>query len=73
MERLFHERFSNTAKEAPDRPALRDEQGTLTYGETDDMSSALAEGLLQDGLCPGEAVAVLVSRQKEIEIGRAHV
>ncbi len=69
MNLLFHEHFSRTAQAAPGHPALCDEQGTLTYREADELTNGLADALLQAGLTAGEAVAVFVSRQKEILLG----
>ncbi|MFI1916034.1 acyl-CoA synthetase [Nocardia sp. NPDC020380] len=47
------------ARTWPDRPALADERGELTYSELDRQSDALARGLQRMGIRPGTVVAVL--------------
>ena len=42
-----------------DRPALVDELGTLTYRQLDERSNALARAWLEDGVHPGDGVAIL--------------
>ncbi len=69
MKLLFHEHFSKIAAEQPDRTALSDSQGILSYRETDELSSGIAAALKKAGLQAGEAAAVFVSRQKEIMLG----
>ena len=69
MDLLFHEHVSSIAASFPERTALIDEQGSLTYLRTDELSNGIAYVLSQAGLSPSEAVAVLVSRQKEIILG----
>lgn len=45
------------AAEEPDRPAVIGETGGLTYAELLDRAAALARGLLEIGLRPGETVS----------------
>ena len=66
---MFCEHFMKRAKADPGRIALSDEKGDLSYQEADELSNGLAKALVQDGLKAGEAVAVFVSRQKEIMLG----
>src|SRR5690606_37190742 len=49
----------HSARIAPDRPALVDERGELTYKELDDQSTAVARGLQAAGITEGTVVAVL--------------
>jgi fatty-acyl-CoA synthase len=42
-----------------DRPALTDELGTLSYSEVDQRSTALANAWLEDGIEPGDTIAIL--------------
>ncbi len=42
-----------------DRPALEDEVGVLTYRDIDERSNALANAWMNDGLRPGDTVAIL--------------
>lgn len=43
----------------PDAPAITDERGTLTFGEVDRQSNALANKLLSAGLEAGDVIAVI--------------
>ncbi|GAB2508587.1 acyl-CoA synthetase [Nocardia heshunensis] len=47
------------ARKWPDRPAVADEHGELTYRELDEQSDALARGLQRLGVKPGTVVGVL--------------
>ncbi|MGV9795046.1 acyl-CoA synthetase [Gordonia sp. NPDC003422] len=47
------------AEEYPDAPAITDERGTVTFGELDRQSNALANTLLASGVAPGSVVGVL--------------
>ncbi len=49
----------HSARIAPDRPALVDERGELSYRELDDQSTAVARGLQAAGITEGTVVAVL--------------
>ncbi|TMK99595.1 MAG: acyl-CoA synthetase [Actinobacteria bacterium] len=43
----------------PDRTAIVDERGTLTFGEVQKRTNALARGLLQSGVGEGDGVAIM--------------
>jgi fatty-acyl-CoA synthase len=43
----------------PERPMLIDELGTLTYGEVDERTNAIANGLLQAGVGTGDRVGLM--------------
>src|ERR1700741_2441036 len=43
----------------PDAPALIDERGTLTFGEVDRRTNALARAFAGHGLTEGDAVALM--------------
>ncbi|WP_461168201.1 acyl-CoA synthetase [Tsukamurella serpentis] len=47
------------ALENPDRTAIVDEHGTLTFAQYDAQSNALARGLVAAGMKPGDVIAVL--------------
>jgi fatty-acyl-CoA synthase len=47
-----------------DQPAVIDELGELTYKELDERSNALANAWLEQGLEPGEGVAILVRNHR---------
>jgi acyl-CoA synthetase (AMP-forming)/AMP-acid ligase II/uncharacterized membrane protein len=43
----------------PERPMLIDELGTLTYGEVDERTNAIANGLLEAGVGAGDRVGLM--------------
>ncbi|WP_431971107.1 acyl-CoA synthetase [Nocardia sp. bgisy134] len=49
----------HSARIAPDRIALADERGELTYRELDEQSTAVARGLHDAGITEGTVIAVL--------------
>ncbi|WP_241153682.1 AMP-binding protein [Nocardioides pantholopis] len=51
--------FATVALREPDRPAIVDELGTLTYGELHRRANALARGLADLGVEAGDAVALM--------------
>ncbi|HWE08530.1 MAG TPA: AMP-binding protein [Solirubrobacteraceae bacterium] len=51
--------YLGAAARYPDAPALIDERGSLTFGEVDRRTNALARGLAGHGLTEGDAVALM--------------
>lgn len=51
--------FASLAVRHPDRPAVVDERGTLTFAELHRRSNALARGLAALGVREGDAVAIM--------------
>ncbi|WP_433711189.1 acyl-CoA synthetase [Nocardia sp. CA-084685] len=49
----------HAAQTRPDAAAIVDERGEVTFGQLNDQSSALARGLQEQGLRPGDVVALL--------------
>ena len=47
-----------SALRTPDRPAIHDERGTITFAELDRSTNALANGLREMGLGEGDAIAI---------------
>ena len=47
------------ASERPDKAALADDAGTMTYAELDRAMDRIAAALARDGVGPGQAVAIL--------------
>src|SRR3954465_5537274 len=47
------------ARNFPDQPAVIDELGTLTFKEVDQRTNALAHALRNDGVEPGDGVAIM--------------
>jgi len=51
--------YATSALRQPDRPAIVDEGGTLTFAEVHGRTNALARGLASRGLGPGDGIALL--------------
>ena len=49
----------DSARSAPDSPALADEAGTVTYGELEARANALAHGLVETGIGPDDVAGIL--------------
>ena len=52
--------FQGAVRQFPDRPALSDESGTLTYQEWDQKAQAVAAFLIESGVAPGDRVAAFL-------------
>ncbi|UIP07555.1 acyl--CoA ligase [Erythrobacter sp. SDW2] len=55
----FSQILSQWAAAQPDKPAIRDDGGELTWGELDDRVERLAARLVETGLQKGQSVAIL--------------
>ncbi|WP_164543547.1 non-ribosomal peptide synthetase [Streptomyces mobaraensis] len=66
--RPVHERFAARAAADPDAPALITDGTTLTYGQVDAASRALAARLAEVGVADGDFVAVRVPRSPALVI-----
>ncbi|WP_282796711.1 amino acid adenylation domain-containing protein [Streptomyces sp. CC224B] len=58
----IHELFRKVVAAQPDAPALSDPDRTLTYGELDTRSDAVAAALHGHGVAPGDRVGVCLDR-----------
>ncbi|MFD6227983.1 amino acid adenylation domain-containing protein [Streptomyces sp. NPDC060232] len=58
----LHQLFERAADAYPDRPAVSDPDGTLTYAELDRRANRLAHTLLARGVRPGDRVGLLLER-----------
>lgn len=67
--KTFTDLFRRSVEAYPDRPAVRDENGTITYRELDRMSDYVAGRLLAHGFGPEKAAGILTGRTKEFVIG----
>lgn len=67
--KLIHELISEYALLSPDKTAVEDPFGKITYSELDLKSSSLSLSLMSLGVKPGGAVAVYVPYIKEILLG----
>lgn len=57
--------FQDAARSHPDRPFLRFEGDTLTYGDANDRVNRYASVLAAKGVCTGDVVGILVSNRPE--------
>jgi fatty-acyl-CoA synthase len=55
---------SFNARRTPDRAAIIDDEGSLTYQELDEAANALAHGLLAKGVRGGDGVAILARNHR---------
>lgn len=58
--------FARRAREYPERIAVRDQEGELTYAELDARANQAARYLLGLGIRPGEVVGIHVRRSTEL-------
>lgn len=64
-----HELFAQRAAETPDRTAVSDGRGSLTYAELDGRANQLAHRLRRAGVGAGDIVALCTDRSVEMTIG----
>ncbi len=69
MMKLIHERIADYAAACPQKTALQDAYGDMSYGELEAKSAAIARALTQLGVKQGETVAVYVPYAKDIVLG----
>ena len=66
---LVHGLLGDSAERDPDRVAVTGGASTLSYGELDRQSSALAHALGEHGVRPGERVGLLLEKSPEALVG----
>jgi len=69
MQALLHQLVENSAHRAPDEPALLHRDRRYSYRELAAEVEAIAGGLLEHGLGPGDRVAVYLPKVPEAVIG----
>ena len=69
MEQLIHELIADYAAVMPQKTALQDPFGEMTYGELEAKSAAVSRTLVTLGVKQGDAVAVYVPFTKDIMLG----
>ena len=62
--------MAHQAEDIPDLPALTDERGTLTWGEVDSQTNALANSLLDLGIKPGSVVGIIARDHRAIPLAQ---
>ena len=63
------ELFATAAAAAPDRPAVVDLSGALTFGELDERANQVAHRLRRAGVAPGSIVGLCTDRSTEMVVG----
>gem|GEM_PF-145609 len=77
----LHERWEMIARARPQRAALFTPTGTLTHGELESRSAALAALLVERGIAPGDRIGILMDKCADqivatlatVRIGAAYV
>ncbi len=69
MMRLIHELIADYAEATPQKTALQDVNGEMSYGELHARSTAISHALSTVGVAPGATIAVYVPYVKEIVLG----
>jgi amino acid adenylation domain-containing protein len=67
--KCLHEIFESRARDQPDRVAVRDARGQLTYGELGARARRLARRLRRAGVGPESLVGLCVDRTAELIVG----
>ena len=67
--KTFVDLFREAAQKYPDRPAVRDGMGEITYKELDKLSDYVAQKLTENGFGREKAAGILCGRTKEFAIG----
>ena len=67
--KLLHERISDFAARFPEKAAVADAAGEISYAALESRSAGFAAALAAIGTAPGDAVAVYVPYAKEIILG----
>ncbi|MEB3980325.1 amino acid adenylation domain-containing protein [Mycobacterium sp. 663a-19] len=62
----IHDVISVQVERAPDAPAVRVGQTTLTYRQLDDRATVIASELIRAGAAPGTVVALLLDRTPDL-------
>ena len=71
--KLIHELIAEYATVFPDKSAVTDPFGEITYGELEEKSAAVSAELVSLGVKRGDMVAVYVPYAKEIMVGAVSV
>src|SRR6185295_4783274 len=65
-----HELFEEQVEQTPDAVAVVSEDGVLSYGELNRRANRLAHRLREQGVKPGERVAMLLERSSELVVAQ---
>jgi len=67
--KTFVDLFREAVQKYPDKPAVRDGMGEITYKELDKLSDYVAQKLTENGFGREKAAGILCGRTKEFAIG----
>ncbi|WP_323858356.1 non-ribosomal peptide synthetase [Xenorhabdus doucetiae] len=69
----IHQLFEQQTEKTPEAAALVYENQTLSYAELNARANGLAHQLMQEGVCPGEHVALLLARSVALVVAQLAV
>ncbi len=67
---LLCEIFGASASLHPNAPCMQTKEGMLTYEQVDDQATAIARGLVREGIRPGDVVGLWMPRGHELLIAQ---
>ena len=67
---LLSEIFGHAAARWPDKPCLTTPSGVLTYAQVDERATAIARGLIREGIEPGHVVGLWAARGPDLLIAQ---
>ncbi|EPS29593.1 hypothetical protein PDE_04543 [Penicillium oxalicum 114-2] len=73
IETCIHETFMKRARLHPDLLAVSAHDGDLTYQRLDELSTRLAQALLQDGVQPNSIVLILIEKSQWVPVAQLAV
>ena len=68
-ETVLHDLIASVAESAPERDAVRDERGSISYRELDARANQLAQRLIRCGAGPDVGVALCTDRSVDMVVG----
>ena len=66
--KTFVDLFREAVEKYPERPAIKDESGEITYRELDQMSDYIAQNLTENGFGREKAAGILCGRTREFAV-----
>ncbi|KAL5360425.1 hypothetical protein BJX96DRAFT_175281 [Aspergillus floccosus] len=69
----IHEAFMKRAQQHPSLMAVSAHDGDLTYRELDDLSTRLAQLLIQDGIQPNSTILILIEKSQWVPVAQLAV
>ncbi|KAJ8124168.1 hypothetical protein ONZ43_g45 [Nemania bipapillata] len=69
----IHHSFMDRAARHPDLPAIEAHDGQLTYGELDDLSTRLAQALIESGIKPKNTIIIFIEKSMWVPVAQIAV